>query len=46
MKLVVTKIRGVTSFGMLCSKSELNMSDESDGICELKENQFKNKTEE
>mgnify|MGYP001165708606 FL=1 len=43
MKLVVTKIRGVTSFGMLCSKSELNMSDESDGICELKENQFKNK---
>ena len=31
-KLVVAKIRGVTSYGMLCSESELNLSDESDGI--------------
>ena len=43
MKLVVTQIRGVTSHGMLCSESELNLSDESDGICELKQNQYKNK---
>jgi len=35
MKLVVSKIRGVTSYGMLCSESELNLSDESDGITEL-----------
>jgi len=35
MKLVVSKIRGVTSYGMLCSESELNLSDESDGIIEL-----------
>ena len=34
-KLVVAKIRGVTSYGMLCSESELNLSDESDGITEL-----------
>ena len=34
-KLVVAKIRGVTSHGMLCSESELNLSDESDGIIEL-----------
>ncbi len=34
-KLVVAKIRGVTSHGMLCSESELNLSDESDGITEL-----------
>ena len=26
-KLVVSKIRGVTSYGMLCSESELNLSD-------------------
>jgi phenylalanyl-tRNA synthetase beta chain len=43
MKLVVKEIRGVTSFGMLCSESELNLSDESDGICELNKNQFKSK---
>ena len=43
MKLVVTKIRGVTSKGMLCSESELNLSDQSDGICELKQNLYKNK---
>ena len=29
-KLVVAKIRDVTSYGMLCSESELNLSDESD----------------
>jgi len=34
-KLVVTKIRDVTSYGMLCSESELNLSDDSDGITEL-----------
>jgi len=34
-KLVVTKIRGITSYGMLCSGSELNLSDESSGITEL-----------
>ncbi len=34
-KLVIAKIRGVTSFGMLCSESELNLSDESEGIIEL-----------
>ena len=34
-KLVVAKIRGVTSYGMLCSESELNLSDEGDGITEL-----------
>jgi len=28
---------------MLCSESELNLSDESDGIYELKQNQYKNK---
>ena len=35
LKLVVAKIRDVTSYGMLCSESELNLSDESDGIIEL-----------
>ena len=34
-KLVVAKIRGITSYGMLCSESELNLSNESDGIIEL-----------
>jgi phenylalanyl-tRNA synthetase beta chain len=43
MKLVVSKIRGVISYGMLCSESELNLSDESDGITELSSNDFKNK---
>ena len=32
VKLVIAKIRGVTSYGMLCSESELNLSDYSDGI--------------
>jgi phenylalanyl-tRNA synthetase beta chain len=35
MKLIVSKIRGVTSYGMLCSESELNLSNKSDGISEL-----------
>ena len=35
MKLEVSKIRGVTSYGMLCSESELNLSDESEGVAEL-----------
>ena len=54
MKLTVSKIRGVTSYGMLCSESELELSDESEGITELKlskysdkigKNFFNNKTE-
>ncbi len=54
MKLTISKIRGVTSYGMLCSESELNLSEESEGITELKiakysdkigENFFKNKKE-
>ena len=51
-QLKVAKIRGVESRGMLCSESELNLSNESDGIIELKnkENEigkkyFKNKSE-
>ena len=36
IKLKVAKIRGVESRGMLCSESELNISDESAGIIELK----------
>ena len=40
IKLVVAKIRGVTSHGMLCSESELNLSDESDGITELVESKY------
>ena len=39
-KLVVAKIRGVTSYGMLCSESELNLSDEGDGITELSKSKF------
>ncbi len=34
-ELRVAKIRGVESKGMLCSESELNLSDESEGIIEL-----------
>ena len=41
MKLVVSKIRGVTSYGMLCSESELSLSDESDGIVELSNKKYK-----
>ncbi len=43
MKLSVSKIRGVTSYGMLCSESELLLSNESDGILELKNNKYANK---
>ena len=49
-ELKVAKIRGVESKGMLCSENELNLSDESDGIIELKNKEkdigksfFKNK---
>ena len=35
MKLEVSKIRGETSYGMLCSEAELKLSDESEGIIEL-----------
>ncbi len=35
MKLEVTKIRGITSYGMLCSEAELELSDESQGIISL-----------
>ncbi len=54
MKLSVSKIRGITSHGMLCSESELNLSEESEGITELNpdkyssqvgKNYFKNNTE-
>ncbi len=40
IKLVVAKIRDVTSYGMLCSGSELNLSDESDGIIELSSSKY------
>ncbi len=43
MKLSVSKIRGITSYGMLCSESELLLSNESDGIIELKNNKYANK---
>jgi len=39
-KLVVAKIRDVTSYGMLCSESELNLSEESDGIIELSSSKY------
>ncbi len=41
MKLKIAKIRGVESRGMLCSESELNLSDESAGIIELKNKNYK-----
>ena len=51
-ELKVAKIRGIESRGMLCSESELNLSDESDGIIELNNKEkeigksyFKNKSE-
>ena len=53
MKLKVAKIRGIESFGMLCSGSELNQSTDKDGIVELNEKEknigkkyFKNSIEE
>ena len=42
VKLVVAKIREVTSYGMLCSESELNLSNESDGITELPSKTYEN----
>ena len=42
LKLEVSKIRGETSYGMLCSGSELKLSNESDGIIELG-NKYNNK---
>ena len=42
-KLVVAKIRGITSYGMLCSESELNLSDESEGITELSKSKYNKK---
>jgi len=39
-KLVIAKIRDVTSYGMLCSESELNLSNESDGIIELSSKKY------
>ena len=40
IKLVVAKIRGVTSYGMLCSENELNLSDESEWITELLKSKY------
>ncbi|MBC8303682.1 MAG: phenylalanine--tRNA ligase subunit beta, partial [Pelagibacterales bacterium] len=42
MKLSISKIRGVTSYGMLCSESELNLSNESEGITELSSRKYIN----
>jgi len=36
LKLKIASIRGIESSGMLCSESELNLSNESHGIVELK----------
>jgi phenylalanyl-tRNA synthetase beta chain len=51
-ELKIVKIRGVESRGMLCSESELNLSNESEGIIELKnkdkeigQSYFKSKSE-
>ncbi len=35
MKIKASKVRGVKSFGMLCSEQELGLSDTHDGIMEL-----------
>ncbi len=35
MKLEISKIRGETSYGMLCSEAELKLSNESEGIIAL-----------
>ncbi len=52
LKLKIAKIRGVESRGMLCSESELNLSDNSEGIINLNNQEkeigkrfFKNKSE-
>jgi phenylalanyl-tRNA synthetase beta chain len=41
LKIKVTSIRGVDSYGMLCSESELGLSVESEGITELDSKKFK-----
>jgi len=41
LKIKVTNIRGVDSYGMLCSESELGLSHESLGITELDSKKFK-----
>ena len=43
MKLSISNIRGVTSYGMLCSEAELKLSDESEGIIELPTIKYSNK---
>ena len=43
INLEVAKIRGVTSYGMLCSEYELNLSDERDGIIELSKSKYQKK---
>ena len=42
MKLTISKIRGVTSYGMLCSGAELKLSGDSDGIVDLSSKNYKN----
>ena len=42
-QLAKSKIRGVTSYGMLCSEAELNLSNESDGITELSHKKYSSK---
>ena len=42
-KLVISKIRGVTSYGMLCSAAELKLSNESDGIIKLYPKKYEKK---
>ena len=39
-RLAISKIRGVTSYGMLCSESELKLSNESDGIIDLSSKKY------
>ena len=41
LKIKVTNIRGVDSYGMLCSESELGLSDQNQGIAELDSKKFK-----
>ena len=42
IKLEVSKIRGITSYGMLCSEAELGLSEESQGIISL-DSKYNNK---
>ncbi len=42
-KLTVSKIRGITSYGMLCSGAELNLSNDSEGISELSQDKYSKK---